>query len=97
MCSSNHEHSHDHEHSESMTISRRDLLSALGVAAGTAALSPLGVAPAGAATSPNKPVNVYKPYRYQLAGDHHIHTTYSRDAMYETKTQVKNAETNGLA
>jgi hypothetical protein len=94
MCSEGHDHSHNHE--ESFEVSRRDLLAAFGLAAGAAALSPLGAAPAGAADTGNKPVNVYKPYRYSLAGDHHIHTTYSRDAMYSVSTQVKNAESNGL-
>lgn len=94
MCAE--DQSHSHKHNDEIQISRRDLLGAFGVAAGAAVLGPLGAAPAGAVSSSNKPVNVWKPYRYALAGDHHIHTTYSRDALYEVKTQVRNAEINGL-
>ena len=105
-----HDHNHEHQHQETLNIeelsgdartfelTRRSVMQALGLGALSSVFAPLGAAPAGAADMGLTPktVNPWKPYRYQLAGDHHIHTTYSRDAMYEVKTQVGNAEKNGL-
>ncbi|MEI6407236.1 MAG: PHP domain-containing protein [Actinomycetes bacterium] len=103
-------HSHEHGQAENTTwqedsapneleISRRGLIGALGAVAGAAALSPLGAAPAGATSfteAHNRVTNPWKPARYQLAGDHHIHTQYSRDAMHTVNNQVKKATEYGL-
>ncbi|MEI8067030.1 MAG: PHP domain-containing protein [Actinomycetes bacterium] len=107
MCDS---HSHDHSHAETpawsediptndLEISRRGLIGALGAVAGAAALAPLGAAPAGATTryeAHQKTTNPWKEHRQHLAGDHHIHTQYSRDAMHTVDDQVKKGTEYGL-
>lgn len=111
MCEG-HSHDHSHENDsvqnnwdeadrplDDLTLTRRGLMGALGAAAAAASLAPLGAAPAGATThldAQKRTVNPWKPYRYHLAGDHHIHTQYSPDAMYTVDTHVKNASKNGL-
>ena len=82
-----------------LTVSRRTLMGALGAVAGVAALAPLGAAPAAATThseAQKRTVNPWKPARFQLAGDHHIHTQYSRDAMHTVEKQVQKGTEYGL-
>ena len=82
-----------------LNVSRRTLMGALGAVAGAAALAPLGAAPAGATTrleAHNRTVNPWKPYRFHLSGDHHIHTQYSRDAMHTVDKQVSKGTEYGL-
>ena len=112
MCEG-HSHNHDSENTESsqkfweetdgplddLTLSRRELMGALGAAAGVAALGQLGAVPAGATSridAQKRTVNPWKPYRYHLAGDHHIHTQYSRDAMHTVEKQVSKGTEFGL-
>jgi len=98
-------HHHDNPQSESVEISpefeisRRNLVKAVTAVAGAAALAPLGAAPAGASTRVEvaaQTTNKWKPNRYLLAGDHHIHTMHSPDATYTPLQQVQNAQSNGL-
>ncbi len=82
-----------------LTVSRRTLMGALGAVAGVAALAPLGAAPAAATTyseAQKRTINPWKPARFQLAGDHHIHTQYSRDAMHTVEKQVQKGTEYGL-
>jgi hypothetical protein len=84
---------------DDLTLTRRGLMGALGAAAGAAALAPLGAAPAGATTkldAHKRTVNPWKPYRFHLSGDHHIHTQYSRDAMHTVDKQVSKGTEYGL-
>lgn len=105
MCNGkNHSHSHELSHSSEevspeLALSRRGLMKAMGAVAGTVALSPLGAAPAGATTRveiAKQTTNKWKPYRYSLSGDHHIHTEHSPDATYTPLQQVQYSESNGL-
>ncbi|WP_068399366.1 PHP domain-containing protein [Kribbia dieselivorans] len=82
-------------------LGRRNFLRAAGVlgagAATTALVTNAGVATAAAdedrrEKSKNRPNKGYQ----WLAGDHHIHTQYSSDAMYRVDDQVKNASALGL-
>jgi len=87
------------EMSQEFEMSRRGVVKAVTALAGAAAIAPLGAAPAGATTRvevAKQTTNKWKPNRYLLAGDHHIHTNYSRDAMYTPLQQIKNGEANGL-
>jgi len=84
---------------DDLTVSRRGLMAALGATAAAASLAPLGAAPAGATTRVEahmRTVNPWKPYRYHLSGDHHIHTQYSRDAMHTVAKQVSKGAEYGL-
>lgn len=69
---------------------RRGFLAGAGlVGAGTV----LGGLPASANSGRHEPRDGY----LWLAGDHHIHTQYSNDAMYPVGTQVQRAATHGLS
>ena len=69
---------------------RRGFLIGAGLAgAGTV----LGGLPAAAGSRGREPRDGY----LWLAGDHHIHTQYSNDAMYPVATQVQRAADNGLS
>jgi hypothetical protein len=70
---------------------RRGFLLGTGLAGAGAVL---GTGTAAAASSPRRrePRGGY----LWLAGDHHIHTQYSNDAMYPVATQVERAATHGL-
>lgn len=104
MCEG-HSHHHDQTQAESVEmspefeISRRGVVKAVSALAGAAAIAPLGAAPAGATTRvevAKQTTNKWKPNRYLLAGDHHIHTMHSPDATYTPLQQIKNGENNGL-
>ncbi len=104
MCEG-HSHHHDQTQAESVEmspefeISRRGVVKAVSALAGAAAIAPLGAAPAGATTRvevAKQTTNKWKPNRYLLAGDHHIHTMHSSDATYTPLQQIKNGENNGL-
>lgn len=111
MCEG-HSHDHSHENDavqntwdesdrplDELTLTRRGLMGALGAAAAAASIAPLGAAPAGAAShvdAHKRTINPWKPYRFHLAGDHHIHTQYSRDAMHTVDKQVSKGTENGL-
>ncbi len=104
MCEG-HSHHHDQTQAESVEmspefeISRRGVVKAVSALAGAAAIAPLGAAPAGATTRvevAKQTTNKWKPNRYLLAGDHHIHTMHSPDATYTPLQQIKNGEINGL-
>ena len=84
---------------DDLTLSRRSLMGALGVVAGAAALAPLGAAPAAATSrfeAHQRTTNPWKSDRLQLAGDHHIHTQYSRDAIHTVDKQVKKGTEFGM-
>jgi hypothetical protein len=89
---------------ESGGLSRRRLLQSLGllgVAGAAAAAMPVHPAaampPLPANAESQRPVRTDDDGRYRwLAGDHHIHTTYSRDALYLVDDQVKNGTKYGL-
>ncbi len=104
MCEG-HSHHHDDaqtqsvERSPEFEISRRGVVKAVGAIAGAAAIAPLGAAPAGATTrveAAKQTTNKWKPNRYLLGGDHHIHTMHSPDGTYTPLQQIKNGESNGL-
>lgn len=104
MCEG-HSHHHDDAQVESVEmspefeLSRRGVVKAVGAIAGATALAPLGAAPAGATSRVEvaaQTTNKWKPNRYLLAGDHHIHTMHSPDATYTPLQQIKNGEANGL-
>ncbi|WP_322753254.1 PHP domain-containing protein [Frankia sp. Cas3] len=79
-------------------LNRRSLLRSAGLlGAGVAAGSVLGgqgVALAGSSDGSDRrePAGGFR----WLAGDHHIHTQYSPDAMYRVSDQVRHASQNGL-
>lgn len=68
---------------------RRQFLIGTGLAAGAA----LGASPAKARTEREQPRDGY----LWLAGDHHVHSQYSNDAMYPVTTQVQRAARYGLS
>lgn len=75
---------------KAVNTGRRGFLAGAGlVGAGTV----LGGLPAAATTGRHEPRDGY----VWLAGDHHIHTQYSNDAMYPVATQVQRAATYGLS
>lgn len=78
-------------------LSRRNLLRAAGVMGGAAAVGLGAAAPAAAA--PAAPVTARgagAPVRAWLAGDHHIHTQYSPDAIYTVADQAQHGAAYGL-
>jgi hypothetical protein len=100
--------SHDHPHpliptSEPVAdaLTRRRLLQGLGAVGAGLALSPTMAAPAAAAPRdrpagpPARGDVPGRPYLY-LAGDHHIHTKYSPDAIYEVGQHAAKAQEYGL-
>lgn len=77
-------------------VSRRALLRSAGILGGTAALAVTGVQAAAAAV-PSGPI--FRPGnrpKVWLAGDHHIHTQFSSDAMYRVIDQARHARMYGL-
>jgi hypothetical protein len=81
-------------------ISRRNLLRSAGLlGAGAAAMSVLGGTGVAAASTrsarDNEPQDDTRSYVY-LAGDHHIHTQFSSDAMYRPHDQAFQAAKYGL-
>ncbi|MGH8773613.1 MAG: histidinol-phosphatase [Jiangellaceae bacterium] len=103
-------HSHIHSHEEITgdaadltvpdqelspgSLSRRDMLRSAGLlGAGAAAASVLG----GTATAAAAPTQVPTKGGFRwLAGDHHIHTQYSGDAIYRVIDQVRHGRAYGL-
>jgi hypothetical protein len=76
-------------------LSRRRILQGLG-ALGVAAAGATGSLASPAAAS-QAPARTDDSRRFGwFAGDHHIHTTFSRDAMYDVDDQVSNAQRYGL-
>ncbi|RJK96834.1 PHP domain-containing protein [Vallicoccus soli] len=106
-----HDHHHEHHHhgagqgapdwadpadDRPLSVSRRRFLAGVGATGAAAVVAgPGAAAPASAAEAQVRTTNAWGPRRY-LAGDHHIHTTYSPDAMYEVATQVAQARRYGL-
>jgi hypothetical protein len=77
-------------------LSRRSLLRGAGLlGAGAAAVSVLGPAATAAADDDNDRHGYSGGLRW-LAGDHHIHTQYSSDAMYRVVDQARHARAYGL-
>ncbi len=100
--------SHDHPHPPATTdepavdaITRRRLLQGLGAVGAGLALSPTmaGSAAAAPQSNPQGPPArgdvPGRPYLY-LGGDHHIHTKYSSDAIYEVGQHAAKAREFGL-
>lgn len=100
-----HDHPHEHAHdaapeTPSEALSRRRLLQGLGAVGAGLALSPAaGIGTAAAAPKgagqPQRGDVPGRPYLY-LAGDHHIHTKYSSDAVYEVSQHAGKASAFGL-
>ena len=105
-----HEHPHEHDHDHELTpeadpsipdaelspaqLSRRGLLRGAGlIGAGAAAASVLTTAAPAAAGGDERG---YVGGLAWLAGDHHIHTQYSGDAMYRVIDQARHARAYGL-
>jgi hypothetical protein len=84
-------------------LSRRRMLQGLGLLGAAGATASLPALPAAASTVSDEARSGQGPavtddgrkYRW-LAGDHHIHTTYSRDALYLVDDQVSMATKYGL-
>lgn len=75
-------------------VGRRGFLRRAGVLGATAAAGSVLADAAPAAAAPRR---TGRPGTYQwLAGDHHIHTQYSPDAMYRVADQVQHAAAFGL-
>lgn len=106
-----HEHDHNHSHEDLVTnldvpdeelsptaMSRRAILRGAGLlGAGAAAASVLGASlPAGADENNQGKDKGYVGGLRWLAGDHHIHTQYSPDAMYRVIDQARHAAAFGL-
>ncbi|GLW23395.1 histidinol-phosphatase [Microbispora triticiradicis] len=79
-------------------LSRRQMFRRAGLlGAGLTAAGVLGApGPAAAATSTGRDDREPKDGFLWLAGDHHIHTQYSSDAMYRVVDQVRHANAYGL-
>jgi hypothetical protein len=82
-------------------LSRRNLLRAAGIMGGAAAAGLGTASPAAAATTPGAPAAPVRPTSPTrvgtwLAGDHHIHTQYSPDAIYTVADQAQHARAYGL-
>ena len=100
-----HDHPHDHPHVESDepqldAVSRRHLLQGIGAVGAGLALTPAmggsaAAAPKGRPGPPARGDVPGKPYLY-LAGDHHVHTKYSVDAIYEVSQHAQKASRYGL-
>ncbi len=96
-------HDHPHEHQDTPqtpdeALSRRRLLQGLGALGAGLALSPaagIGTAAAAPKGLPALGDVPGRPYLY-LAGDHHIHTKYSPDAIYEVGQHAAKAREFGL-
>ncbi len=75
-------------------VGRRGFLRRAGILGATAAAGSVLADAAPAAAAPPRPS---QPGTYQwLAGDHHIHTQYSSDAMYRVADQVQHGSAFGL-
>ncbi len=78
-------------------MTRRQVFRAAGVVGGAAALGMTGVTPAMAHDGPEmhnrRTDNTIEAW---LAGDHHIHTQYSSDAIYAVADQAQHAKAYGL-
>lgn len=95
-----HEHEHDADAPALDDVSRRRLLQGLGALGAGLALSPGMAGAASAASAPAAPAaaradRAGQRYTY-LAGDHHIHTKYSPDALYEVGQHAEKASEFGL-
>src|SRR4051794_19920196 len=71
---------------------RRGFLAGAGLAGAGAVLGTGSAASAAARATRRRPVDGY----LWLAGDHHIHSQYSNDAMFPVAAQAERAITNGL-
>ena len=97
------DHPHDHPKDDTPAldpVSRRRLLQGIGAVGAGLALSPTmsgiaGAAPKGKPGPPARGDVPGRPYLY-LAGDHHIHTKYSPDAIYEVGQHAAKASEFGL-
>jgi hypothetical protein len=95
-----HDHPHDHPQPADQpgdALSRRRLLQGVGAVGAGLALSPAmgGIASAAPKDRPRQGDRPGRPYAY-LAGDHHIHTKYSSDAIYEVGQHARKASEFGL-
>jgi len=106
-----HDHGHEHDHGLEHTdvesqlpdeelspsqLSRRGLMRSVGLlGAGAAAVNVLGEPVAAHAHDRENDRDFDGELRW-LAGDHHIHTQYSSDAMYRVSDQARHARAYGL-
>ncbi|RIQ11402.1 histidinol-phosphatase [Jiangella rhizosphaerae] len=77
-------------------LSRRGLFRSAGILGGATALGMAGVTPAMAAGDDERSGSGGGAVREWLAGDHHIHTQHSSDAMYRVLDQVQHGAAYGL-
>ncbi|PZF81915.1 PHP domain-containing protein [Jiangella anatolica] len=77
-------------------LSRRGLFRSAGILGGATALGMAGVTPAMASGDDERTGSAGGGVRTWLAGDHHIHTQYSSDAMYRVLDQVQHGAAYGL-
>ncbi|MBB5791614.1 histidinol-phosphatase [Jiangella mangrovi] len=77
-------------------LSRRGLFRSAGIVGGVTALGMAGVTPAMADGRDDDHHGSGGDVRHWLAGDHHIHTQHSSDAMYRVYDQVQHGAAYGL-
>ncbi|GAA1015145.1 histidinol-phosphatase [Acrocarpospora pleiomorpha] len=99
------QHEHEHDHAGDLSVperelepgelNRRSLMRRAGLLGAAAVAAGATASPAAAAT-PHHPGREPRHGYQWLAGDHHIHTQYSSDAVYRVIDHVRHANAYGL-